>query len=94
MALGWDRGVLPYRDLAANNFPGTMYLVWLLGHLAGWGWNPALYVLDAAMLLTFGAVMLVGSSRRLGGILPGLIGYAAFLNYYLSLDYSLVAQRD
>ena len=31
MARGWDAGLLPYRDLKGTNFPGTMYLFWLLG---------------------------------------------------------------
>src|SRR5579883_1231760 len=37
LALAWDSGVLPYRDLAGNNFPGTIYLFWVLGKLFGWG---------------------------------------------------------
>src|SRR5262249_4474963 len=94
LALGWERGVLPYRDLVENNFPGTMYLFWILGRLAGWGWSPALYALDAGMLLTLGGLMLAWSSRRLGSLPPGLIGYSALLSHYLSLDSSLAAQRD
>src|SRR6476646_2332631 len=31
LALGWEHGQVPYRDLAGNNFPGTIYLFWLLG---------------------------------------------------------------
>src|SRR4051794_2690836 len=33
LALGWEHGQLPYRDLAGNNFPGTIYLFWILGKL-------------------------------------------------------------
>src|SRR6185369_3725828 len=41
-----------------------------------------------------GAVLLGWSRRRLGGLLPGLVGYLAFLSYYLGLDYAHAAQRD
>ena len=37
LALGWEHGQLPYRDLSGNNFPGSIYLFWLLGKLFGWG---------------------------------------------------------
>jgi hypothetical protein len=94
MALGWDRGRLPYRDLAGNNFPGTTYLFWILGRTAGWGRTVPLYAFDSALVLALGALMLAWSRRRLGRFLPGLVGYATFLSYYLSLDYGLTAQRD
>jgi hypothetical protein len=94
MALGWDRGQLPYRDLAGNNFPGTVYLFWILGKLFGWGRTVPFYALDAAFVLILGATLLAWSRGRFGRFLPGIAGYAVFLTYYLSLDFSRAAQRD
>src|SRR5512135_283589 len=94
LAQGWSAGVLPYRDLAGNNFPGTVYLFWLLGKAFGWGRTVPFYAADAGFVLLLGAVMLAWSRRRFGRILPGAIGYATFLSYYLGLDFTRVAQRD
>jgi hypothetical protein len=94
LAFGWEHGQLPYRDLAANNFPGTVYLFWLIGKLFGWGRTMPLFAVDAAFVVTLGALLLCWSRRRLGSSLPGLAGYAIFLTYYLSLNFTLVAQRD
>ena len=93
-ALGWDRGMLPYRDLRGNNFPGTIYLFWALGKLFGWGRTAPFFAVDAALVATFGVVLVAWGRRRLGRALPALIGYGVFLGYYLALDYSQVAQRD
>jgi hypothetical protein len=94
LAQSWDAGIRPYRDILAYNFPGQTYLFWVLGRLAGWGRTPALFVFDAACVLLLGVALAVWSRRRLGGTLPGLVGYSAFLLVYLSLPYELVAQRD
>ncbi len=94
MARGWDGGLLPYRDLLGNNFPGTIYLFWLLGKLGGWGNTANLWAADAAFVVILGIALLGWSRRRFDSSLPGLIGYAAFLGYYLNLDYSQAAQRD
>lgn len=93
-AQAWDSGAKPYRDTLGNNFPGTIYLFWVLGKVAGWGNTPALYAADALLVGLLGVVMLVWSQRRFGRWLPGLLGYVSFLAYYLSLDYSQAAQRD
>ena len=94
IALGWDRGDLPYRDVLCNNFPGQIYLFWLLGRVAGWGRTVPFYAVDVILLLAFGAALVVWSRRRFGAALPGLVGFGAALAYYLGLDYSLTAQRD
>jgi hypothetical protein len=94
LAHGWEHGLLPYRDMPCNNFPGTIYLFWLLGKGFGWGRTLPLFALDAGLLLPLGAVLLFWSWRRLGCLLPGLVAYAALLSYYLGLDYTQVAQRD
>ncbi len=94
MALGWSQGQLPYRDLAGNNFPGTIYIFWLLGTLFGWGRTIPFLALDAALVLLLGTALSTWSVRRFGRILPGLAGFAVFLTYYLGLDFSRVGQRD
>jgi hypothetical protein len=94
MARGWDAGRLPYRDCLGNNFPGTVYLFWVVGKVFGWGRTAPLFAVDAGLVLMLGGALLVWSRRRFGRILPGAVGYAAFLSYYLGLDFTLVAQRD
>jgi hypothetical protein len=94
MAHCWDAGQLPYRDVVAFNFPGQIYIFWLLGKIFGWGRTFPIYAVDAFMLISLGAIILVWSVRRFRRLLPGAIGYAAFLSYYLGLDSNVVAQRD
>ncbi len=94
MAQEWDCGVLPYRDIRAFNFPGHIYLHWILGKLFGWGHTGLFYALDATVLLVFGAVVIAWSRRRLGLALPGTAAYLIFLAYYLSIDFQSVAERD
>ena len=50
MALGWDAGLRPYRDLIGNNFPGTIYMFWIVGKLCGWGNTSAFNAFDALLL--------------------------------------------
>ena len=94
LALGWDSGLHPYRDLRGDNFPGTIYQFWAVGKLFGWGRTAPAYAMDAAFVVAFGVGMLLWSRRRFGRFLPGAIGYASFLSYYLGLDYRNVIQRD
>jgi hypothetical protein len=94
IAMGWDRGDLPYRDVKAYNFPGHMYLHWMIGHAFGWGRTASFYALDALMVAGLGVALAAWGRRRLGGMLPGLVGYAAFLHFYLAQDYESVAERD
>ncbi len=94
IAQGWDAGIAPYHDVVIFNFPGQIYLFWLLGKTLGWGGTTAIYAVDAGLLVGFGAAVVAWSRRRLGRTLPGWIGFVAFLAYYLNLDYSGVAQRD
>src|SRR5947208_2370104 len=58
LALGWEHGQLPYRDLACNNFPGTVYLFWIVGKLFGWGRTVPFYAVDVALVLILGATLL------------------------------------
>ena len=94
LAQSWDRGILPYQDIRTFNFPGEIYLAFILGKAFGWGHTVPLYAFDAGCVLLLGLMMVTWSRRRLGGAMPGLIGYLAFLNNYLVLQYDLTAQRD
>ena len=87
-------GFFPYRDLIGNNFPGTIYLFWVLGKVFGWGHLPPLYAVDAALLVALGLMLWLWSRARFQTALPGIVGYLMVLSYYLSLDYTLTAQRD
>lgn len=94
LAQGWDAGIRPYRDVLAYNFPGAIYLAWIVGKVAGWGQTAALYAVDALVVLGLGVALVAWSGRCLGGALPGLVGYLMFLGFYLGLTYEVVAQRD
>jgi hypothetical protein len=94
LAQAWDAGLLPYRDRCANNFPITIYLHWILGKSFGWGNTAPFYAVDAALVFGLGFVMIWWSRRRFGQILPALVGYLAFLGFYLDLELSDIAQRD
>jgi hypothetical protein len=93
-ARAWDLGAKPYRDVRQNNFPGTIYLFYLLGKTLGWGRPWTFYAFDSALLLALASLLIAWSRKVFGRILPGLIGSLAFLSYYLSLDYCHTAQRD
>lgn len=94
LALGWDHGIIPYRDAITNNFPGQIYLFYLSGKVFGWGNTAAFFACDAALLAVLGVIMIFWSRRLFGSSVAGWIGYSAFLNYYLRLDYPWVMQRD
>jgi hypothetical protein len=95
MAHGWDSGLLPYRDLVSNNFPGTIYLFWGLGKIFGWGSVRSLYVADASLLFVLIGMILVWSQVRLGRFLPGTIAVLALTSgWYFDLDFTQTAQRD
>jgi hypothetical protein len=90
----WDSGRLPYRDYYTMQFPGEIYLFWVVGKLFGWGNTVAFWAVDAGFVVAFGALLVAWSVRRLGGALPGLVGFMSFLSYYLGLDYQVAGQRD
>ena len=70
-ARAWDRGEKPYRDVRQNNFPGTIYLFYLLGKTAGWGRPSAFYALDSALLLALVGLLIAWSRKVFGRALPG-----------------------
>ncbi len=94
LAQSWDHGIRPYRDIRGYNFPGAIYLAWILGKTFGWGRTWPLYALDATALLALGVILTAWSRRCLGGALPGLAAYVVFLTFYLNRDFETVAQRD
>jgi hypothetical protein len=94
LAQSWDGGLTPWRDRFAFQFPGEIYLFWVLGKVFGWGHPPAFFAADAALLLAVGAATLIWSRRRLGGPLPGLIAYLTIVGAYVDLPYIETAERD
>jgi hypothetical protein len=94
LALSWDRGILPYREIISYNFPGHIYLFWIIGKVFGWGRTIPLFAVDVTTVVLLGVVATAWSRRRLGGLLPGLFGFLAFLSQYLNLAFEKVAQRD
>jgi len=94
LALAWDSGLAPYRDVYSFNLPGQMYLFWILGKAFGWGLTLPIYAADVTMLLVLGVLMTGWSRRLFRTFLPGLLGYLAFLSHYLNVGLEQVAQRD
>lgn len=94
LAQSWDNGIRPYRDIRGYNFPGAIYLAWMLGKTFGWGRTWPLYAFDATALVLLGAILTAWSRGCLGRTLPGLAAYAVFLTFYLNRDFETVAQRD
>jgi hypothetical protein len=93
-AQSWDAGLRPYRDLPDFDFPGPIFLLYVLGKAFGWGQSLPFYAVDLALLLVLGGALVGWSRRVFGASMPGLVGFLPFLGYYLGLDYSQVAQRD
>ena len=94
LALGWDRGQLPWRDQIGFQFPGEIELFWALGRGAGWGSSLAFYAADLALLGVLLGTVAVSCRACLGRWLPGLAACLAILGYYVTLVFTLAAQRD
>jgi hypothetical protein len=94
LARSWEAGILPYKDLYANNLPATIYIYWVLGKLFGWGRTIPFQAFDATLVLLLGGVMLAWSRRRFGTYLPAGVGYLGFLAYYCNLNHSMAGERD
>ena len=52
------------------------------------------YVVDATCFVLLGLVLIAWSRRRFGGAAPGLIGYLAFMRFYLSQPFQTTGERD
>lgn len=94
LAIGWEQGIEPYKDVATFNFPGQIYLFWILGKLFGWDRVWAFYAADAALIVTVGASLIIWSRRVFGESISGAIGFLALLVVLLDLDMTMAAQRD
>jgi hypothetical protein len=94
LALSWNTGVVPYRDIAGYNFPGHIYLFWLIGKFLGWEQTWGLYLVDALLLLPFAAALVVWSRRLFHTAIPGSVSLLLVLMYYTRLDFQVQAQRD
>ncbi|MGZ3470023.1 MAG: hypothetical protein ACXWO1_10005 [Isosphaeraceae bacterium] len=90
----WDSGKLPYRDMFSTQFPGEIYIHYLLGKAFGWGNTAAYYAFDAALVIVFGILLVAWGLRRNGALLPGLIGFSTFLLYYVSQNTLVAGERD
>ena len=90
----WDSGKVPFRDVFTMQFPGEIYLYWVLGKLTGWGNTVAFRAIDAGMVVALCGLMIAWGIRQFRSALPGLIGASAFLVYYLDKDYTFAGQRD
>jgi len=90
----WDSGRLPYRDMFSTQFPGEIYIHYLLGKAFGWGNTVAYYAFDAALVIAFGILLVAWGRRRIGALLPGLIGCSTFLLYYVSQNTLVAGERD
>ena len=90
----WDSGKLPYRDMFSTQFPGEIYIHYLLGKVFGWGNTVAYYAFDAALVIAFGFLLVAWGRRQIGSLLPGLIGFSTFLLFYVSQNTMVAGQRE
>ena len=94
LAIGWDRGKLPWRDQFSFQFPGEIELFWVLGKTVGWGSSVLFYAADLALLGVLLTTVAVSCRESLGRWLPGLTACLSILGYYVTLAFTHVAQRD
>jgi hypothetical protein len=94
IARSWEVGVKPYSDLATYQFPGEIYLFWVLGKLTGWGNTVSIYAFDVMLVFGLGILLILWGLRLSGRLLPGLIGFSSFLLFYLSVKFDVAAQRE
>ncbi len=90
----WDAGKLPYRDMFSTQFPGELYIHYLLGKAFGWGDTVAYYAFDAVLVIVFGILLVAWGRKRNGALLPGLIGFSTFLLYYVSQNTLVAGERE
>ena len=94
MAQFWDEGIRPYRDVRAYNFPGQIYVFWVLGKMFGWGWSPAFFAIDALGLIALGIVLIAWSRRLFERSTAGWLGWLLVLEHYLDYGHFQAAERD
>lgn len=91
LALSWDRGKPPWRDMLTYQFPGEIYLFWLVGRLGGWGRPRGFLAVDAGLLVVLVAATLAWGRRKPAA---ALIAVVSLLFAYVDLPFTHVAQRD
>jgi hypothetical protein len=94
MAFGWTRDLLPYRDLMTINFPGEIYIFWILGQICGWSSEWSIYAFDLLCLAALGAFLLVWSRRVTRRYIAALGTIALYLSYYTTQWYYTAAERE
>jgi hypothetical protein len=94
LAQQWDRGLVPYRDVQAYNFPGATYFFWILGKTAGWGHPALVRGIDASLAILLAAILIQWSRRHCGRVAPGLIGALTLFWHIASSNMFMSAQRD
>ncbi|WP_206107714.1 hypothetical protein [Paludisphaera rhizosphaerae] len=94
LALGWDRGRLPWRDQFGFQFPGEIEFFWVLGRVFGWGSSLSFYAADFALLCALLTTVAASCRTCLGRWLAGLTACLWIVGYYTTLPFTLVAQRD
>ena len=94
IARNWAVGLKPYRDVVTYQFPGEIYLYWVLGELTGWGNTVSIYAFDVVLVIGLGILLVLWGQRLSGQLLPGLIGFSSFLLYYLSVRIDVAADRE
>ena len=68
----WDSGTArPYRDVFTFQFPGEIYVFWVLGKVFGWVNSIAFYAFDAILVIGFGVYLSPGAGGSSAGSLPG-----------------------
>ena len=67
----WDSGKLPYCDMFSTQFPGEIYIHYLLGKAFGWGNTAAYYAFDAALVIVFGILLVAWGMWRNGALFAG-----------------------
>ncbi len=93
-AHAWDQGIKPYRDLIDFNFPGPIYIMWMIGKLFGWNHPMAANFLDIMVCIVLFCLTIRWSKRVFDSSTAGLIGCILMARYYMSLDASRVMQRE
>ena len=76
LAYAWTVGELPYRDFININFPGEVYVFWLLGETCGWSAEWSIYAFDL-VCLALAFLFLMAWSRRITGRWAAGLGVTA-----------------
>jgi hypothetical protein len=93
-AHSWENGVRPYRDLIDFNFPGPIYVMWVIGKVFGWDNPMAANLIDILVFITLGLLTFRWSNTVFGSKSTAMMSYLLMARYYMSLDAPRVMQRE